>query len=494
MEGELEAPHAPSYLFTCRNLSVFDRAVVDWRRRSNGGRRSPSRSKHDPATCRGGVRRDGELTRSLTSIHIPFVSADSRDPRVSFYASTFAGTVFVTRDGKIVYALPASKGEEKKGWTLTEALVGGKAVPRGDGMTPTRVSSFIGNDPSRWRTDQPTYDAVALGEVWPGVDVRLRAYGRTTEKLFTVNPGAKTSRIRMQVSGARELKVTGDGTLVATTGLGDLTFSRPVAYQEIAGARREIEVAYDVRGDRYGFRLGSHDSTLPVVIDPLLQATYLGGNAGDVAFALAIHPTSGDVYVAGSTTSTNFPGTAGGAPPRIGSGQGIGSLPSDAFVARFNAELTVLHQATYLGGRQGDGAEALAIHPTSGEVYVAGFTNSSNFPGTAGGAQTTPSIGFVARLTGSLTSLTQATYLGGEGASLAINPTSGVVYVAGNAFGGLAATTGGAQATFGGGGSDGFVARLNAALTTLDQATYLGGSGRDELFARLSTLCRAKSM
>ncbi len=82
----------------------------------------------------------------------------------------------------------------------------------------------------------------------------------------------------------------------------------------------------------------------------------------------------------GTTDSTNFPGTAGGAQAANGGG-------GDVFVARLNGALTTLIQATYLGGSDFDEAGGLAIQPTSGDVYVAGATRSTNFPGTAGGAQ-----------------------------------------------------------------------------------------------------------
>jgi hypothetical protein len=101
--------------------------------------------------------------------------------------------------------------------------------------------------------------------------------------------------------------------------------------------------------------------------------------------------------VAGFTTSSPFPGTAGGAQPAFGGGF------FDGFVARFSSTLTALTQTTYLGGSGDDFAAALAIHPMSGDVYVAGSTGSNPFPGTAGGAQ--PAFGgggidaFVARLT-----------------------------------------------------------------------------------------------
>src|SRR5262249_27313092 len=162
-------------------------------------------------------------------------------------------------------------------------------------------------------------------------------------------------------------------------------------YQEIGGTRRMVPAAYVIAGDEYGFHVSGYDPTLPVVIDPLLQATNLGGSDVDEAFALAIGPT-GDVYVAGLTSSINFPRTGGGV--------------TDAFVARLDASLTALEWATYLGGSGDDRGIALAIAPTTGDVYVAGFTDSTNLPGTSGGAQRAlrgPRDAFVARLNGSLT-------------------------------------------------------------------------------------------
>ncbi len=173
----------------------------------------------------------------------------------------------------------------------------------------------------------------------------------------------------------------------------------------------------------------------------------------------------------GYTFSTNFPGTAGGAQAAYGGG-------GDAFVARFNGTLTTLNQATYLGGSGSDYAYALGIHPPSGEVYVPGSTASTNFPGTAGGVQATNAGGdgdaFVARLNASLTVLQQATYLGGSGGDqaklLAIHPASGVVYIAGlTSSTNLPGRTGGAQAAYGGGTGDVFVARLTADLALAPQ-------------------------
>jgi hypothetical protein len=320
---------------------------------------------------------------------------------------------------------------------------------------------------------------VSLGEVWSGVSLALRAWGKSVEKVFTVEPGADASRIRMRVNGAKALRLGGDGSLLVATGLGEIRLTAPFAYQGNAQARRTVSVKYRLKRSAYGFELGDYDPRLPLVIDPLLQSTYLGGGDDDVGYALAIHPTSGEVYVAGYTRSTDFPGTAGGAQSVYGGGA------YDVFVARLNANLTTLSQVTYLGGSGDDLGYALAIHPASGEVYVAGFTSSIDFPKTAGGAQ--PAYGggasdvFVARLNANLTTLSQATYLGGSeyeyGYALAIHPASGEIYVAGFTLSyDFPKTAGGAQPAHDG-DVNAFVARLDANLTTLFQTTYLGDVG-----------------
>src|SRR2546426_3051290 len=411
------------------------------------------------------------VAERLSGLAVPFVENVGRsDLRVAYYAPTLFGTVFVTRQGEIVYALPGPgrAGESRRaatapapGWTLTETFVDGHAAPLAAHRAATRVSLFHGNDPARWQPQVSTYAKVDLGAVGRGIGVRLKAYGKQVEKMFTVEPGAAPEAIRVRVAGAQGLTVAADGGLAVHTGVGDLRLTPPVAYQEMAGTRRMLDAAYTVAGDAYGFRLAGYAPTRPVVIDPLLQATYLGGGSSDEASALAIAPTTGEVYVAGYTYSTDFPGTSGGAQSALHGG-------SEAFVARLNASLTALDQATYLGGSNHDAITGLAIAPTTGEVYVAGYTYSTDFPGTSGGAQSPlhgggDAYAFVARLNASLTALDQATYLGGSYAdvlfALALAPMTGEAYVAGyTSSTDFPGTSGGAQSASGG-LEDAFVAR-----------------------------------
>ncbi len=221
-------------------------------------------------------------------------------------------------------------------------------------------------------------------------------------------------------------------------------------------------------------------ASLDASLGTITQSTYLGGSNNDVAYAIA-RDAADNVFVAGTTGSTNFPGTAGGA-------QSVAAGGGDAFVARLSPSLRTLTQATYVGGAQLDVAYALALH-RDGSVYLAGDTASANFPGTTGGAQPARGGGvdaFVVSLDASLSKLKQATYFGGlsdeSGAALVLDGGGGVYLAGSTRSTALPATALGAQANPGGGG-DAFAARFNDALDVLTQATYLGGSGLDQGFA-----------
>lgn len=107
--------------------------------------------------------------------------------------------------------------------------------------------------------------------------------------------------------------------------------------------------------------------------------TYLGGNGDDIGYGIATD-SSGNAYVTGLTTSTNFP-TANPIQPTNGGSAG------DAFVTKLNSTGSALIYSTFLGGSDVDGGRGIAVD-SAGNAYVAGFTNSSEFPLTAGALKT----------------------------------------------------------------------------------------------------------
>ena len=441
-----------------------------------------------------------QARQQTAALSFPFEANQGQfDPAVAYAARTFAGTLFVTRDGRIVHALAgraadvaASADAERDaagapaaadqaaargaGWTLVETLDSAAvAAPIGIDPSAIRVSRFDGIDAGRWQPDIATFDRVQLGQPWPGIAVELAARGANVEKLFTVSPGTDPQAIRLQIDGAQGLRLGEDGSLIAATGNGEVAFTPPIAFQQIEGRRRDVPVRYVLLADDgYRFETGAYDPSRPLVIDPLLRSTYLGGSGFDQILAIATDG-GGNAFVAGQTISINFPGTTGGAQPTNAGGS------VDAFVARLSSDLGTLNRATYLGGSNTDLARALALDG-SGNVFVAGFSSSTNFPGTAGGAQPGNASGndaFVARLSNDLSTLSRATYLGGSGSDIAnalALDGSGHVVVAGQTNStNFPGTAGGARPSLAG-GNDAFVARLSDDLVTLSRATYLGGS------------------
>ena len=83
-----------------------------------------------------------------------------------------------------------------------------------------------------------------MGEIYKGIKLSLKAYGKTVEKVFTVKPGADPSSIKLEMEGAKLIKINTEGELEVETGLGVLRFSKPIAYQQRNEKRSNVTVAY----------------------------------------------------------------------------------------------------------------------------------------------------------------------------------------------------------------------------------------------------------
>jgi len=216
--------------------------------------------------------------------------------------------------------------------------------------------------------------------------------------------------------------------------------------------------------------------------------TYLGGSGTDTALGIALaSDSSGDVYVVGKTSSTNFP-IFPIATPLQGS---LGSGNTTAgFVTKLNSTGTApLLFSTYLGGSSsGDLAGAVAVD-SSNNVYVTGQTFSANFPTTTGAYQTTcgsctggNSNAFVTGINPTGSNYVYSTFLGGSsldtGDGIAVDST-GSAYVTGSTTSTKFPTSTGAFQTTYGGGTDAFVTKLKADGSGIVYSTFLGGSGFD---------------
>ena len=432
--------------------------------------------------------------------------------------------------------------------TMVLKLVGADARARIEktGLLAGKSNYLIGRNPKLWRTNIANYGKLSYANVYPGIDITYYGNRRQLEYDFIVRPGGNPSAIAVEFAGAEKVELDAAGDLRVRLGGGEVLQRKPFVYQEVDGVGRAVSGSYVLKGgNRVGFEVGSYDRRKPLVIDPVLvYSTYLGGGGDDQGIGVALD-SAGKAYITGVTSSTSFPVTAGAAQATKGGGSDIfvtklnaagtaavystyiggvggdeglsiavdlagsayvtgltnspdfpvtqGSLQTthgggatDAFVVKLDAVGAGLTYATYLGGNLDEEGYGLAVD-TDGKAYVAGVTDSANFP-THAGFQTAKNAGsdaFLAKLNFGGTALSYSTFVGGGGLDwgFAVSAdASGNAYLAGATNSSdFPTSTGSLQAAPGSNG-DGFVTKANTnavGAASLAYSTYLGGGGLD---------------
>jgi hypothetical protein len=373
-------------------------------------------------------------------------------------------------------------------------LVGANSNPVLQAERPqVGVSNFlVGNDPSRWRTGVRNYGAVRYQAVYRGVDWVVYGNGQHLEYDFVLAPHADIGQIQLAIEGAETVSVNESGDLLIDVDGIVLKQFKPVIYQMLAGGERQlIEGRYKVDEPRrrVAFAVGTYDRNRPLVIDPAVSnSTYIGGTGNDYHSGVAVD-AAGNIYVAGRTASIDYP-----IKDPVQGEFAFGFI--DATVAKLDPSGSTLIYATYLGGSGADGAECIAVN-SAGEVYVAGGTQSLDFPTVnalqpnLGSLQNGEGNAFVAKLDATGSSLVYSTYLGGSGRESQLGgdiaygiavDAAGIAYVAGQAnsidfplaFPFQDTNTG---------NPGGFVAALSPDGSSLVYSTYLTGVGYGSVFA-----------
>ncbi len=368
--------------------------------------------------------------------------------------------------------------ERPSGAVLRMRLLNANPEPqvRGIDNLPGKTNYFIGNDPDNWRTGVPNYAKVEYEEIYPGVNLVYYGNQQQLEYDFVVAPGADPGVIKLGFEGARQMRLDAEGDLVLRTSGGEIRQRRPIIYQVVDGNRQEVSGSYVLKSNyQVGFQVGNYDADKPLVIDPVLAySTYFGGSAGETITV----DSYGYAYVIGNV-STGLPNLS---TPNAYKAAFIGG-DSDAFVMKLNTTGSALVYSTYLGGEAADGGSEIVVN-SSGDAYLMGLTKSTDFPKVNplqpayGGGNTDC---YVAKLNAAGSALLYSTYLGGsEGdlpSGLAVD-SSGDIYITGGTSSPNFPLASPLQATLAG-RNDIFVAKLNAAGSTLLYSTYLGGGGAE---------------
>ncbi len=402
---------------------------------------------------------------------------------------------------------------------------------------PGKSNYLLGNNPAQWTRSVPHFRKVAARGVYPGIDLVYYGQDRDLEHDFIVAPGADPSRIRLNFEGARSPRLDANGDLLLDTPHGVLRQKKPVMYQGdrqlidggyiVRGREVSFRIArYDRTrpliidpvtlystylggdADDWGFAIASDDQgnayiaghtaspNFPVArgfrstysggpfdiyvskISPdgstLVWSTYLGGSGDDQAFGIAVD-RAGNVYVAGGTSSLNFPASTNLRPPN--------AAGLDALVAKLRPDGSGLVYATVIGGNLIDVATSIAID-RAGSAHIAGISNSVNFPTSPSGQQTNTGDfdAFTLKLNPAGTAFVFSTLIGGSLQDLANGialDSSGAAYVVGLTRSTNFPVSPDAIQPNKAAGSDAFIFRVTYDQPALLYSTFYGGAGDD---------------
>jgi Leucine-rich repeat (LRR) protein len=406
---------------------------------------------------------------------------------VRYMARLSGMNVWLTDSGFVYDFHRRNEDSSLSGHVVRMKFAGGKEyggkqhIPvRGEDKQTAYYNYFLGNDRSKWASNVPLYGAVRLEEVYTGIAARAYFEDGQMRYDMIVAPNADASQIALEFDGADGVRVNSDGDLVLQTSVGEVVQGKLYAYQVRNGRREQVACRFSAKQQNVAFALGAYDPALPLVIDPLVWGTYIGGSASDLAQS-ATMDANGHIYIVGASASANFP-TSAGAYDAMPTGS------NDAIVTKLSSNGALIF-STFLGGN-GTESESRICLDNSGNVYAVGLTTSTNFPmespydGTFNGGG---EDFYIAKLTSDGTNLLYSTYFGGSDAEdYTAQPfvdAAGMIYFGGRTYSNNYPTTGGAYRTIYVSGYDGVITKLNPSLgaSGLVYSTYISTAGLDHV-------------
>lgn len=423
---------------------------------------------------------------------------------------------------------------------LTLSLEGASrdATIRLDDERGARSHYYLGDDPRSWTRDVPHHGRIVYEGVYPGID--LAFYGTPEGDLeydLLVAPGASVSRFKLAFPEHARLEILEDGSLQAQ--LGNVTFRQqaPVSYAPTPTGDRPVASRFTIEDSHVGIVVEGRDTSLPLIVDPVVPWVRVFGGDAVVDTAVAYRP-DGHVYLLGTARSPFYPNdnptgiephhdaailhlgadgqlierlllggqddefpsalrfTAAGALAVVGTTDST-DLPTvrpfqssragraDAFVAVFNAELEPT-LVSYLGGSENDHAWDVAESP-DGKLFVAGDTESQDFPHAGGWISEAPTgwNSFVSLVHPAEGSLVASRKFGGDGRESATRVEvrqDGMFYVSGTTRSGDLQVRDPIVSELHG-SSDGFLGLFHPGTGDHSFLTYLGGQGAEVLLA-----------
>lgn len=324
------------------------------------------------------------------------------------------------------------------------------------------------------------FTKIKYESIYKGIDIIYYGNEKQLEYDFIVAPNANPNLIKLAFSEATNLIINQQGDLIINVNGQIIYQKKPDIYQYINGNKKSIKGNYKLsESNQISFQIGDYDSTKALVIDPVIgYSTFLGGTDNDFSNAIAVD-TEGNTYLVGHTASTNFPVS--------NFQQQNNKGKNDLFITKIAPDGNRVIYSTYIGGLDNDFGNSIAVD-TAGNVYVSGYTFSSDFPvfnavqpKNGNTIANTGGDAFILKLNSQGNALVYSTYLGGMGddlaSSIAIDSQNNA-YVTGFTNSANFPVANAVQSRSNG-GFDAFVAKLNPMGSNLVYSTYFGGSDND---------------
>ncbi|HEY2115171.1 MAG TPA: SBBP repeat-containing protein [Candidatus Angelobacter sp.] len=412
---------------------------------------------------------------------------------VLYLARSREGVLFFTEQGLTVAAPHIGAFR-----VLFEKSMAGTIGPISGERQLSSHSNYLPAKNGKFLSNIENFEGVRFSNVYPGIDVRFYGRERHLEHDFLLVPGADPSSISLRLEGIDQITAQNDGSVKLALGSYSVFETAPVAWQTVGG--RQVSVAANWKlldKNHLGIALGTYDHNLPLTIDPVLAySTHLGGTTGqdltdlntfpaDTRIAFVRLDPQGNIYVAGGTSATDYPTTAGAFDrnPNFVNDFHSAAVSSSGFVSKFDKTGRILIYSTFIRVA----VEAMAVDAT-GHVYTAESLFDEN-PGPSSGAD--EGI-FIDKLSPDGSKLVYSNLFGSSQCQTFQSSSPGALAVdnAGHAWlvGStlnpcLPATPGAFQTKLPNNSQTGFAAKFDtnkAPANSLVYSTYLGGSTSDE--------------
>lgn len=387
------------------------------------------------------------------------------------------------------------------------------AAEPGDAL-PHTFNYITGNDIEKHVSNVKAFRKVYYRNVYPNVDVEFVTGNNSFKYNIHLYPGANPDQVKLIVEGADGMHLE-NGQIVIHSSVENVRENIPVSYVSANGVITEKDVQFELDGNTIGFSTENWDKNEYVVIDPeVVFSTYSGSSADNFGFT-ATYDNDGNLYAGGITTSPTmafdpngrYPATTGAFDVTYNGGfssmDNVYGFACDITISKYSADGSTLLYATYLGGMHNEFPHSLIVND-QGQLVVFGTTFSSNFPVTSGAFQRTKkgeSDMIVTVFTADGSGLVGSTFIGGNEHD-GLNQQfplkyfyaddfrgevnighDGGIYIASCTYSSDFPVTAGSFQTEIKGSQDGVVLKFNPTLSSLEWATYLGGTMGDALYS-----------